>query len=219
MLAALTLGLALTASAQSVQSTPPDAPESAPNGGLLGNNYTDFSFGYLKQTAMPGVLHAYDLVVNQTVAKEGVFGFDGNLSYEYLTGGALGYHDYRNTLMLGATAFAAESWGKLFLTGDAGWANQQTSDITANSLAYAFTAGVEVPVARRLTLTPFIEYQGEPHLQDHDTATANLPNYLWDYGVKATYAITREWSASLTAQLDQRSSSDLGFKAGFNYRF
>lgn len=219
MTAALTLGLALSASAQSPASSPPDTATSSIDGGLVGNNYSEFSFGYLKQDAMPGVLHDYDLLVNQAVAKEGIFGFDGNLSYEYLTGGALGYHDYRNTLMLGATVYTQQGWGKAFLTADAGWANQQTSDITANSLAYAFTAGVEVPVVHRLTLTPFIEYQGEPHLQDHNTAFASLPNYVWDYGIKATYAITREWSASLTAQLDQRSSSDLGLKAGFSYRY
>jgi hypothetical protein len=40
-----------------------------------------------------------------------------------------------------------------------------------------------------------------------------------EYGVKATYRITRTWNASVTADLDQHSGSDWGLGAGLSYHF
>jgi hypothetical protein len=214
--AALALGLAASASAQQAQSPPPEALSS---GGLVGTNYSELSLGYQKQDATPGVLHDYGLLLNQSVVREGSFGFDGNFSYDYATAGAAGSHDYRNSFMLGATGYLVEGWGKPFVTADAGLVTQQTAAATSNALGYNLTGGIEFPVAGDFFLTPFATYLGDPHLQDHDPAVATLPNNVWYYGVKATYRISRQWSASVTAQLDQHSTSDLGLRAAVSYRF
>jgi len=219
ILAALALGLALPASAQTAQPAASDPAPASASSGLVGNSYTEFSLGYDKQSTTPGLLHDYNLLYNESVSRSDVFGVDGSFSYDYLSGGAVGRHDYRNEILFGATGYATESWGKPFVTAQAGWATQQTADLTSNSLAYALTAGVEVPVYRSLFLTPFLTYEAEPHLRDHSPATAELPNYAMSYGVKATYRIDREWSASLGAQMQDRSSRDLGLRAGLSYHF
>jgi hypothetical protein len=219
LVAALALGLTISASAQSGPSSPQGAPAQGPDGGLVGNSYTEFSLGYDKQNSTPGLLHDYNFIYNESVVKDAAFGIDGNFSYDYLTGGALGYHDYRNELLLGATAYAVESWGRPFITADAGWVTQQTADLTSNAFAYSLTSGIEFPVIKDLFLTPFVSYDGEPRLRDHEPSIATLTNFQWEYGVKATYRITREWSASLTAELDQHSSKDLGLRAGLTYHF
>jgi outer membrane scaffolding protein for murein synthesis (MipA/OmpV family) len=50
-------------------------------------------------------------------------------------------------------------------------------------------------------------------------AVANFPDHVVDYGVKATYRLTREWSLSGTALMDQYSGRDFGVRAGVDYRF
>lgn len=214
--AALALGLAVSASAQQAQSAPPAQDAGS---GLIGTSYSEFSVGYQKQEAMPDVLHDYNLFVNGALLKEGSMGLDANFSYDYASASALGFHDYRNDFLVGATGYLAESWGKPFITADAGLVTQQTAGTTSNALGYTFTGGVEVPIVHDLFLTPFVSYIGDPHLQDHDPVNALLPNYTWYYGIKATYRISREWSASLSAQLDQHSSNDFGFRAGVSYNF
>ena len=217
--AALALGLAAGASAQQAQPAQPAQPEAFSAAGLIGTNYAELSAGYQKQDATPGVLHDYGLLLNQSVVRDGSFGFDGNFSYDYLTAGAAGLHDYRNSIMMGATAYLVEGWGKPFVTADAGLVTQQTAGSTSNALGYNLTGGIEVPVTDAFFVTPFATYEGDPHLQDHAPAVATLPNYIWYYGAKATYRFTRQWSVSLAAQLDQHNVDDLGLRAAIGYRF
>lgn len=217
--AALALGLATVAPAQQAQPAQPAAPGAFSPSGLIGTNYAEFGAGYQKQDATPGVLHDYGLLLNQSVTKEGSFGFDGNFAYDYLTAGAAGHHDYRNSVMMGATGYLVERWGKPFITADAGLVTQQTAGSTSNALGYNLTGGVEVPVTDAFFVTPFATYDGDPHLQDHAPAVATLPNYIWYYGAKATYRLTRQWSASVTAQIDQHNVDDLGLRAAIDCRF
>lgn len=221
LVAALTLCAALSASAQSMQNTasapPPPAYDSW--SGLIGSNYAEFQFGYQKEAARPDPLHDYGVTLNQAVTREGDFGLDANLTSDYLTGGAVGYHDYRNDVLFGFTGYMVQDWGKPFLTVDGGAAFQQAADITSDSYAYAFTSGVEFRVAQSFFITPFVAYQAAPDLQDHHAGYAYLPNYLWNFGAKATYRFTSEWSASLTAEQDQHNARDLGFRAGVEFRY
>jgi hypothetical protein len=112
-----------------------------------------------------------------------------------------------------------ESWGKPFLTVDAGYAWQRAADVSRKSFAYTGIAGVEFQVLRDLALSPFLEYQAEPHLYSHERPLANFDNHVLDYGVKATFRINRAWNASLTADLDQHSERDWGLRAGASYHF
>lgn len=226
LLSVLTLGLALAASAQDVQtttnasSTAPTTPLSVdPGPGLVGTNYAQLSFGYQKQDAAPSILRDYELISNGNVYKQGMWGADANFTYDYVDGSAYGYNDRRDEAQLGLTGFMLQSWGKPFLTADAGYAWQRAGDVSRKSFAYTGIAGIEFEVLRDLALTPFIEYQAEPHLYNHGLPIANMDNHLFDYGVKATYRITRNWNASLSADLDQHSERDWGLTGGVSYHF
>ena len=155
LVAALTLGLAASASAQStaaVSAAPATVPDSY--NGLVGANYTELSFGYLKEEATPDLFRDYQFVYNEPVRASGGIGFDANFTYDYMTGGAWGYHDYRSEPLLGATAYLLEGGGKPFVTADVGWALQQSADRVENSYAYALTAGAEFQLARAACADP-----------------------------------------------------------------
>ena len=117
------------------------------------------------------------------------------------------------------TGYMTQSWGTPFLTGDAGMAWQRAGGVSRKSFAYSGIAGIQFQILRDLALSPFLQYEAEPHLYNHDPAVANFPDHVLDGGVKATYRITRSWNASLTASLDQYNSRDLGFRGGVSYRF
>ena len=228
LLSLLALGLALSASAQETQTTTTttssemtsSAPVATdPGPGLVGTNYAELSFGYQKQEAEPTALRDYEFVSNGNVYRNGMLGADAVFTYDYIDGSAYGFDDRRDLAQLGLTGFLLESWGKPFITGEAGYAWQRAGDVSRKSFAYTGIAGIEFQVLRNLALSPFIEYQAEPHLYDHGAPIDNLYNHLIDYGVKATYRFTRNWNASLSADLDQHSEKDWGLKGGVSYHF
>jgi hypothetical protein len=223
---ALALGLAVSVSAQSMPSASAAPPSptvvsspAAPGSGLVGDNYSEVDFGYLREERTPEVLHDYDFLYNQSLVKEGIWGTDGNFTYDYLTGGADGFHDYRNEAEVGLTEYLLAGWGRPFVTADVGYAWQRAGDFSRKSFADTFTGGVEFSVLNNLAVTPFVEYQAEPQLYNHELPVANFPDHLWDYGVKATYRLDQQWSVSLTADMDQYNRNDLGYRAGLSYHF
>jgi hypothetical protein len=220
----LALGMAISASAQTMQApaagTPePDTTPVAYGPGLVGTNYSELSFGYQRQEGSPSDLRDYEFVSNGNVYRNGTVGADANFTYDYLDGSANGFSDHRDEAQLGMTGYLQETWGKPFITADAGMAWERAADVSRKSFAYTGIGGVEFQVLRNLALTPFIEYQAEPHLYDHGVPLANLEDHLVDYGVKATYRFTQAWNASLTADLDQHSEKDWGLRGGVSYRW
>jgi opacity protein-like surface antigen len=220
----LALGMAISASAQAMRApaagTPePDATQVAAGPGLVGTNYSELSFGYQRQEGSPSDLRDYELLSNGNVYRNSTVGADANFTYDYLDGSANGYSDHRDEAQLGMTGFLQETWGKPFITADAGMAWERAADVSRKSFAYTGIGGVEFQVLGNLALTPFIEYQAEPHLYNHGLPFANFPDHLLDYGVKATYRINQSWNASATADLDQHSASDWGLRGGLSYRF
>jgi hypothetical protein len=218
ILSGLALGAALSASAQSASSAAPNLTAADPGPGLLGSNYSELSFGYQRQDA-PRDLRDYEFVSNASIYKEASLGLDGNFTYDYIDGGDFGFIDHRNEAQLGLTGFLMQPWGKPFLSADAGMAWQDAANVSRKGLAYSIEGGVEFQVLKDLALSPYIEYQAEPGLYNHGLPAADFPDHLVDFGVKATYRITREWSAVLGADLDQRSGRDWGLSAGISYRY
>jgi hypothetical protein len=222
-LCVLALGLALTASAQDAQNaatTSAAAPAAIdPGPGLVGTNYSELSFGYQKQEGSPSFLRDYEFISSGNVYREGQWGADAIFTYDYVDGSAFGFDDRRDEAQLGLTGFMLESWGKPFLTAEAGAAWQRAGDISRRSYIYTGIAGVEFEVLRDLALSPFIEYQAEPYLYNHGLPAVNLYDHLFDYGVKATYRFTRSWNASVSADLDQHSDRDWGLRGGVSYHF
>jgi hypothetical protein len=228
LLGALALGLVLSASAQEVQNTsatsaasnaPAEPVAIDPGPGLVGTNYGELSFGYQKHEGSPSALRDYEFISNGNVYRQGMWGADANFTYDYLDGSANGFDDRREEAQLGLTGFMMESWGKPFLTADAGYAWQRAADVSRKSFAYTGIAGIEFQILRDLALSPFLEYQAEPHLYNHEEPVANFENHLFDYGVKATYRFSRTWNASLSADIDQHSDRDWGLRAGVSYHF
>ncbi len=213
--ALLCAGTSLSAWAQTVQ----QQAAVDPGPGLVGTTYSEVEAGYQKQQGNPSHVRDLGFAYNQAIQKSGDWGLDANFSYAYLTGNAYGTRDYRNDAEVGLTAFMMQPWGKPFVTADGGYAWQNAGDVSRKGFIYTLTGGVEFQVLRDLALTPFMEYQAEPKFYNHERPVANFPDYGWDYGVKATYRFTREWSASVTLDLDQYSGSDLGVRAGVEYKF
>lgn len=211
---ALVAGSVLTSRAQSTT-----APTADPGPGLIGTTYSEVDLGTQRHEGHPRSVSDLGFVYNSSVVRSADYGFDANLSYDYLTGRGEGVHDFRNELLGGFTGYLLEPWGKPFVTVDGGWAWQRAGDVSRKGYVYTATSGVEFQVLKNLALTPFIEYLGEPKFYNHSLPIANFPDYSWDYGVKATYRIDRDWSASLTASLDQYRASDLGLRAGLSYHF
>jgi hypothetical protein len=222
LLSILSLGVALSASAQSMQyspaATPPDPASVDPGPGLVGLSSTELSVGYQRQEGAPRDLRDFQFISTGPAYTEGIAGITGNFRYDYLAGSANGYSDHRNEAQLGGTGFLMEPWGKPFLTADAGMAWQVAGGASRKGFAYTLDAGVEFQVTRDLDLSPFVEYQAEPHLYDH-SPLADFPDHLMDFGVKATYRLAGMWRASLSADIDQHSARDVGLRAGLAYRF
>jgi opacity protein-like surface antigen len=225
MMTALTLGLTLSASAQTMQNTSstsdasPGQTPSAPGPGLIGTSYVELSYGYQKQENEPTSLRDFELVSNGAVQKVNNWGLDGNFTYDHAYGYANNFSDRRDEIEVGPTAFLTEFWGKPFVTADAGFAWQHAAGVSRKSYAYTVTGGVEFQVANNWVLTPYIEYQGEPHLANHSLPIANLPNFVLSYGVKATYRFTANWDASVGIDQDDHGGRDLGLRGGVSYHF
>ena len=214
-MSALALGLAIPAFAQNA----PANQTVDPGPGLIGSNYSEVSFGYQKQDYAPKSLRDYEFVSNTSVFKQETIGLDANFTYDYLSAASSGISDRRNEALVGVTGYLLESWGKPFVTVDGGYAWQNAADVSRKGWAYSTTAGVEFQVLKNLALAPYVEYQAEPHLYNHGVPLTDLPDHETYYGVKATYRITHQWSASLSADLDQHSASDFGIRGGVSYRF
>jgi hypothetical protein len=219
ILSVLMLGAAISASAQSepAMDTAPVAIDHGP--GLIGSNYTELGFGYENKNGLPGNLRDYDFTSNAAVYREGIWGADANFKYEFTDAGGGGFSDRRDEALFGLTGFMTQSWGKPFITADAGYAWQRAGGVSGRSFAYQLTGGVEFEVLRNLALAPFLEYDTEPRLHNSVPAVANFQDHVVEYGVRATYRLTRNWSLTAGASVDQYSGSDLGVRGGVAYRF
>ena len=219
LLSVLVLGLAIPSFAQAIPDATSAQAAADLGPGLIGTNYSEVSFGYQKQVDSAKSLRDYEFVTNANVFTQGIVGMDANFTYDYLSGDGYGYSDHRNEAQFGLTGFLLQSWGKPFVTADGGYAWQVAGGSSRKSYAYTFTGGTEFQVLKDLVLTPFIQYQAAPHLYDNAWPRGFTPDHGFDYGVKATYRITRQWDVSLSGDIDQHSTNDYGLKVGVSYRF
>jgi hypothetical protein len=215
----LALGAAIPARAQNEPVTTPDPATIDQGPGLVGTNYSELSFGYQRESGAPSDLRNYEFLSNGAFYRQGIWGADGNFKYDHTDGTADGFTDRRDEAQFGATGFMTQPWGKPFVTADAGMAWEHVAGVSRKSYAYTGVAGVEFQVLRNLALSPFLEYDALPKLYNHAPAVANFPDHTLEGGVKATYRITRQWRASLSATLDQYNSRDIGLRAGLSYHY
>jgi hypothetical protein len=199
LVAAGSLGLVTTAAAQSMPAA------TSAGGGLLGQNYVGAEFTYVHyDKGLPQVGRDYGLTFNQALTT----GLDLGVSYDYLRATQAGVSFRGNTASLDLTGYTDLGWGKPFLAGSGGWTWVNNGSVKQHSYAYAFTTGVEIPVGTSVAVTPFVSYAAAPKIAGvHD----------WNYGVKANYRVSKEWSTSFTVSID--NEKDMGYAIGVNYHF
>ncbi len=205
--AAATLGLALTASAQSATAS---VPESAPTPywGLLGTSYTGVAFNYTQLDAgAPSALRGAELTFNQPLSA----GLDLNLGYDWGRASAGSVRLTDQDLNLGATAFTKLDWGRPYVQALAGWEWRRGAGVSDSSFAYTLGTGVEFQVAQPFLLTPYVNF----------VRATGFNRSEFDLGVKGTYRLTKEWSLTAGLQYDAvRHDKDAKeFTLGVNYQY
>jgi opacity protein-like surface antigen len=205
IVAALSLGAALSASAQA---TPPAAPAAESSGGMLGSRYSQAEYTYLDFTGA-GPTHAdgFRLAFNQPLQA----GFDLNLGYDWARASYAGARATQQDLDLGATAFTTLSWGRPYVAASAGWSWVKAAGVSDDSFRYKVGVGVEFPAATSLVVTPFVNFVRATGFNASEV----------DLGVKAAYRLTREWSITATAQYDAviHDNNAAEYSLGVAYHF
>jgi opacity protein-like surface antigen len=206
--AAASLGLALSAAAQSATAS---VPESAPMPywGLLGTSYTGVAFNYTQLDAgAPSAMRGADLTFNQPLSA----GFDLNLGYDWGRASTGTARLTDQDLNLGLTAFTKLDWGRPYVQALAGWEWRRGSGFADdNSFAYTLGTGVEFQVAQPFVITPYINF----------VRATGFNRSEFDLGVKGTYRLTKEWSLTAGVQYDavRRDKDAKEFTLGVNYQY
>ena len=199
LVAAASLGLVTAATAQSM----PAAANAG--GGLLGQNYSGVGFGYVHfDQGIPKIGHDYTFLFNQSLTD----GLDLGVSYDYLRASALGVNGTQSTIGLNATGYLKQDWGKPFVQAGAGWLWQRAGSVRENSFVYVIGTGIEFPVGTAFSVAPFVNYRAAK-----DIGGARE----WNYGVKNTYRLSKDWSTSLTVSIND--DKDMTYAIGVNYHF
>jgi opacity protein-like surface antigen len=201
--AALALGLASAATAQTVTAT-----ETAPvtrSSGLLGQTYASAALGFVDLDNTGVNARSYSLGLNQYV-RDGV---DSFLDYNYtrsdrFAGTRLTQHD----LLVGARAYANYSGVKPYAEAGVGWVWQKAGPVSDNSFAWAAGVGAEFAVASATNVTPFVRYSDITDGGDNDQ---------WEYGVKANHWLTEK--VALQGSISRDDDRNMFYRFGVNVRY
>ncbi|HVS51789.1 MAG TPA: hypothetical protein VHD62_05485 [Opitutaceae bacterium] len=187
------------------QSATPLSP--ADNGGLLGQEYTGVEFGYTHHVeSAPAVLHRYGFVSSRPLveAKENV---DAAFRYNYTRGSAFGSLVTQHDVAVAFTGYLPLGTAKPFVEGDAGWAWQRGDVAHQSGFMYLIGAGVELAVAPRVAVAPFVNYTEAPRFHDH----------IWNFGARTSYRFDRTWSGTFTVDVDDQHNVE--YAVGVQRRF
>jgi hypothetical protein len=204
------LACALTLSTASAQQAPAPAAASAPTNadlsyGLLGQNYSGVRYSYVHQSDLaPRALRRYGFTSNMNYLR----GVDTTFNYEYRDGGQNGNNYQWHNLGAAATGYLTDLGDvRPFATADVGWRWRKIGDSHESGFAYFAGVGAEVAVAPGLSVAPFTGYDESSRLHEH----------VWRYGANANYRFTREWSALVGLEGDQKRS--ISYNLGVNRHF
>jgi hypothetical protein len=199
---ALALGLGGAARADDSATFTPVASSQ----GLLGQAYATLTYDYVDLDGPRTHADSYTFSSNQPLAS----GLDGVLGYNFTqSGGGSSFRANQNTLSGALRAFStAYYWGKPYVEAGVGYTWVRASGTKDNSFVWEAAAGVELQVAPRTTVTPFVQYTEAP-----DLAGGNK----WNYGAKANYWIDSQWA--VTAGLARDNHQNTAFTVGTNFRY
>ena len=207
--AAASLGLAVSATAQSANVAVPN-PGAAPAGqGLLGSAYVGFAGNYADLNGgPPSVARGFAFYYNQPLAT----GLDLTVDYNWMRAKAFGLKATEQRTDAILTGFVKQDWGKPFVSAGVDWDWVHTDFASSdNSFGLLVGTGVEFQVAPAFAVTPFVNFVRQTGYNQNE----------FDYGVKATYRLNHDWSVTAKAQYDdiRRTPNQMEYSLGVNYHF
>lgn len=206
--AAISLGLAASASAQSANVAVPTPSTTGSTGGLLGSRYTEIAANYIDLTAgNPSVARGFSFDYNQPLQAN----IDLNLDYDWARANYSGMRLTQQDVGVGATAFTNLSWGRPFALAAVGWQWQKGGGLSDDSFTYKLGVGTEFQVAPAIVVTPFVNFVRATGFNESEA----------DFGVKAAYRVNKDWSITARAQYDAvRHYKDVAeYSIGAAYHF
>jgi hypothetical protein len=197
------LGLALNASAQDA-TMGSDASTSGSSYGLLGQDYAGAFFSYTHfDDGPPSAARTYGLIANRPTE---IANLDASFKYEYSRMSAFGMRARQHDVAIGATKYIPLAAAKPFISGDIGWAFAKAGGVKDNSFFYVVTGGAEFQVLPRLAVSPYVSYSEAKDFHVRG----------WDFGVKAAYRLSQDWSAMARVQFDD---DYVDYRVGANRHF
>lgn len=176
--------------------------------GLLGQSYTEASFGATDIRHFSKDQYSLGVVANAPIAPN----FDFSAGYDYSWFNDLGH---ANSVFASVTAYTTLSGGaKPFVAGAVGYTWERYSVFRDDYATWGGAVGVEIPVGS-LTLTPRIVYA------DDFRGSADSVNQ-WSYGVDANYWLNRKlaiFGAVDYIDIDGADDGAYAFTAGVRYKF
>ncbi|MEO7412621.1 MAG: hypothetical protein ABIZ81_04630 [Opitutaceae bacterium] len=207
---AASLALALTASAQGSNPTSSGmtvTPASGSAYGLLGQSYMGVTFGYLAiDDGPPDSGHSYGFIANRPTEATSV---DASFKYNYTSVSAFGLNANLHEFAVGATGYVPLTGVKPFGEVNVGWGFLKGgTGSSTSSFSFLLGVGVEIQLAPRVALSPYVNYQEFTRFGGSGT---------WNYGVKAAFRIVQQFSATAAVELDD--DQNVTYKFGLNHHF
>lgn len=202
-IAAVSLGLAVSAMAQTATST--DTTPVSRGDSMLGQNYAGvaYDFTHVHDSALDN-FNGFSFRYNQALSA----GFDFTAGYAWgRSNEVAGVRAHQQEATLGVTIFSDYNGVRPYLEPGLGWAWAKVGGAKDDSFLYYVGAGVEFQVTQPWTVTPYVQFVD---------ATEWAGN-TWNFGVKSAYRLTRDWSATVDVSIDDDRNT--GFALGAAYHF
>jgi hypothetical protein len=205
LLIAAALAAGLVSAARAGEDPTMDSPRSLAGQGLLGQTYSQASYGFVNLDGTPADAHALSYDYNLAVAP----GFDTFANLRALRsqnfgGGRVKAYDLNfgaryHRLYRGVTPY----WELGF-----GWTFAKAPGFDDNSLVWSTAAGVELPVASGASVTPYVKYSDAIDFRDGDG---------WHYGVRANYWLNPR--SALVGSIERRLDESTEYRLGVTFNF
>lgn len=206
--AALSLGLVASAAAQNANVAVAPPTETLSTGGLLGSRYTEIAATYIDLTGgNPSVARGFKFDYNMPLKAN----LDLNLGYDWARAKFSGVRLTQQDVGVGATAYTNLSWGRPFALAAVGWQWQKGAGVSVDSFTYKVGVGTEFQVAPAVVVTPFVNFVRATGFNDSEV----------DFGVKAAYRVTKDWSLTARVQYDavRHNKDSTEYSIGAAYHF
>lgn len=202
---AASLGLTVSALAQTTLPADAPAPVVERTAGLLGHNYVSASLGFINLDDIDIDAKSYTLGVNEAVRD----GLDAIFEYDYTrTDRVVGSRLTQHSLLVGARAFANYNGIKPYAEAGVGWVWQKFGSARDDSFAWGAGIGAEFELSPVVAVTPFVRYTDLTEVSGSGT---------WDFGVNANVRINDKFS--VLGSVSRDDDQNMEYRVGVNFRY